>query len=52
MRVTRWLGHPTATYMYSAEPAPTGVASATWGTADRSRETPLATLPREERQRT
>ncbi|MEY2469751.1 MAG: hypothetical protein QOF21_2449 [Actinomycetota bacterium] len=34
MRVTRWLGQPAATFMYAAEPAPPGVKSATWGTAE------------------
>lgn len=34
MRVTQWLGEPAATFMVRAEPAPDGVRSRTWGTAD------------------
>jgi hypothetical protein len=34
MRITRWLDQPAATFMYAAEPAPPGVKSATWGTAE------------------
>jgi hypothetical protein len=34
MRVTQWIGAPAATFMIAAEPAPDGVVSRTWGTAD------------------
>ena len=34
MRVTQWLGMPAAAFMDRAEPAPDGVRSRTWGTAD------------------